>query len=236
MMRDKKMQLETPIIQLYNVTKKYGSDSVAVRDLSLRIDKGEFVYLTGASGAGKTTFLRLLYAAEKPTRGQILIDGKNVTRIRSSQIPYLRRKIGVVFQDFKLLNSRTVYENVAFALEAQGKKRYEVSKKVYQVLKEVGLEHRLQRKPLELSGGEQQRIAIARALVVDPLILLADEPSGNLDRTVTLEIMDLFFRANARGATVLLATHDHSLYLQFPRRMITLDQGKLMSDQIPETT
>ncbi len=221
------------MIQLYNVTKRYSSDSVAVKDLTLQIGKGEFVYVTGASGAGKTTFLRMLYAAEKPTRGQILINKRNITRIRSSQIPYLRRQIGVVFQDFKLLQSRTVYENVAFALEAQGKKRYEVSKKVYQTLKEVGLEHRLQRKPLELSGGEQQRIAIARALVVDPLILLADEPSGNLDRDVTLEIMDLFKKANARGTTVLLATHDHSLNQRFPRRVLTLDDGLLIGDQQP---
>ncbi|MCW8858495.1 MAG: cell division ATP-binding protein FtsE [Deltaproteobacteria bacterium] len=221
------------MIQLYNVTKKYSSDSVAVKDLTLQIGKGDFVYITGASGAGKTTFLRMLYAAEKPTRGQILINKKNITRIRGPQIPYLRRQIGVVFQDFKLLQSRTVYENVAFALEAQGKKRYEVSKKVYQALKEVGLEHRLQRRPLELSGGEQQRIAIARALVVDPLILLADEPSGNLDQDVTLEIMELFKRANARGTTVLLATHDHSLNQRFPRRVITLDQGKLVGDQQP---
>jgi len=221
------------MIQLYNVTKKYGGDSVAVKDISLQIDKGEFVYITGASGAGKTTLLRLLYAAEKPTKGQILIDRQNVSRIRSRQIPFLRRKIGVVFQDFKLLQSRSVYENVAFALEAQGKKRYEVSKKVYQSLKEVGLEHRLQRKPLELSGGEQQRIAVARALVVDPLILLADEPSGNLDQDVTFEIMELFKRANARGTTVLLATHDHSLNQRFPRRVLTLDEGKLIGDQPP---
>ncbi|MEA3545180.1 MAG: cell division ATP-binding protein FtsE [Thermodesulfobacteriota bacterium] len=221
------------MIQLYNVTKKYGGESAAVKDLTLQVGKGEFVYLTGASGAGKTTLLRLLYAAEKPTKGQILIDRQNVSRIRSRQIPFLRRKIGVVFQDFKLLQSRTVYENVAFALEAQGKKRYEVSKKVYQSLKEVGLEHRLQRKPLELSGGEQQRIAIARALVVDPLILLADEPSGNLDQDVTFEIMDLFKRANARGTTVLLATHDHSLNQRFPRRVLTLDQGRLIGDQQP---
>ncbi|MEA3361728.1 MAG: cell division ATP-binding protein FtsE [Thermodesulfobacteriota bacterium] len=221
------------MIQLYNVTKKYGGDSVAVKDLTLQIGKGEFLYITGASGAGKTTLLRMLYAAEKPTRGQILIDRQNVSRIHSRKIPYLRRKIGVVFQDFKLLQSRTVYENVAFALEAQGKKRYEVSKKVYQAIKEVGLEHRLQRKPLELSGGEQQRIAIARALVVDPLILLADEPSGNLDQEVTFEIMNLFKRANARGTTVLLATHDHSLNQRFPRRVLTLDQGKLVGDQQP---
>lgn len=221
------------MIQLYNVSKRYSRDSIAVKDLSLKIDKGEFVYVTGASGAGKTTFLRMLYVAERPTRGQILVDGQNITRIRSHQIPYLRRKIGVVFQDFKLLQSRTVYENVAFALEAQGKKRFEVSKKVYQALKEVGLEHRLQRKPLELSGGEQQRIAIARALVVDPLILLADEPSGNLDQDVTLDIMELFKRANARGTTVLLATHDYSLHQRFPRRILTLDQGKLIGDQRP---
>ena len=221
------------MIQLFNVTKSYGSDSVAIKDLSLHIPKGDFVYITGASGAGKTTLLRMLYVAEKPTRGQILIDQQNITRIRSSQIPFLRRKIGGVFQDFKLLNSRTVYENVAFALEAQGKKRYEVSKKVYQSLKEVGLEHRLQSKPLELSGGEQQRIAVARALVVDPLILLADEPSGNLDQEVTLDIMELFKKANARGTTVLLATHDHGLHQRFPRRVITLDKGKLIADQQP---
>ncbi|MFO7764900.1 MAG: cell division ATP-binding protein FtsE [Pelovirga sp.] len=221
------------MIQLYNVSKRYSRDSVAVKDLSVKIDKGEFVYVTGASGAGKTTFLRMLYIAERPTRGQILVDGQNITRIRSHQIPYLRRKIGVVFQDFKLLQSRTVFENVAFALEAQGKKRFEVSKKVYQALKEVGLEHRLQRKPLELSGGEQQRIAIARALVVDPLILLADEPSGNLDQDVTMDIMELFKRANARGTTVLLATHDYSLHRRFPRRVLTLDEGKLVGDQRP---
>ncbi|HEX9777222.1 MAG TPA: cell division ATP-binding protein FtsE [Geopsychrobacteraceae bacterium] len=222
------------MIQLYNVTKTYRKDSSALKDLTLQVGKGEFVYVTGASGAGKTTFLRMLYCAERPTRGQILIDGQNITRIGRHKIPYLRRKIGVVFQDFKLLNSRTVYENVAFALEAQGKKRYEVSKKVYQSLKEVGLEHRLQRTPLELSGGEQQRVAIARALVVDPLILLADEPSGNLDRNVAAEIMALFKRANARGTTVLLATHDHSLYRRFPRRVVTLEDGCLAGDHRPD--
>ena len=222
------------MIQLYNVTKSYQKENVALKDLSLQIGKGEFVYVTGASGAGKTTFLRLIYSAERPTRGQILVAGQNITRISRHKIPYLRRKIGVVFQDFKLLNSRTVYENVAFALEAQGKKRYEVSKKVYQALKEVGLEHRLQRTPLELSGGEQQRIAIARALVVDPLILLADEPSGNLDEGIALEIMELFKRSNARGTTVLLATHNHTLCRRYPRRLITLDQGRLLSDQQPD--
>lgn len=222
------------MIQLYNVTKTYKKESSALKDLSLQIGKGDFVYITGSSGAGKTTLLRLLYSAERPTRGQILIDGQNITRISRNKIPYLRRKVAVVFQDYKLLNSRTVYENVAFALEAQGKKRYEVSKKVYQTLKQVGLEHRLQRTPLELSGGEQQRIAIARALVVDPLILLADEPSGNLDQGVASEIMELFKQANARGTTVLLATHDRSLYRRFPRRVIALEQGCLVGDHQPE--
>ena len=221
------------MIQLFNVTKSYGKESVALREMTVHIEKGEFTYVTGPSGAGKTTFLSMLYGAYKPTRGQILINGINITRMASGQIPYLRRKIGVVFQDFKLLNSRTVYENVAFALEAQGKKRYEVSKKVYKALKEVGLEHRLQRKPIELSGGEQQRIAIARALVVEPLILLADEPSGNLDQEVTLEIMELFKRANARGTTVLLATHDHSLYKRFPKRVLGLEDGRLIMDHQP---
>jgi len=223
------------MIQLYNVAKRYSGDTAALNDLTVKIGKGDFVYLTGASGAGKTTFLRLLYAAERPTRGQILVDGRNISRIRTSQIPYLRRKVSVVFQDFKLLLSRTVYENVAFALEAQGKKRFEVSKKVYQALKEVGLEHRLQRKPLELSGGEQQRIAIARALVVDPLVLLADEPSGNLDQDVTREIMELFKRANSRGTTIVLATHDPGLQQRFPRRVITLDKGRLVGDQQPSS-
>ncbi len=221
------------MIQLFNVTKSYGKESVALREMTVHVEKGEFVYVTGPSGAGKTTFLSMLYGATKPTRGQILINGTNITRMTGRQIPYLRRKIGVVFQDFKLLGSRTVYENVAFALEAQGKKRYEVSKKVYQALKEVGLEHRLQRRPIELSGGEQQRIAIARALVVDPLILLADEPSGNLDQEVTYEIMELFKHAHARGTTVLLATHDHSLYKRFPKRVLGLEDGRLIMDHQP---
>jgi cell division transport system ATP-binding protein len=221
------------MIQLFNVTKSYGKENVALREMTVHIEKGEFTYVTGPSGAGKTTFLSMLYGASKPTRGQILINGTNITRMPGRQIPYLRRKIGVVFQDFKLLSSRTVYENVAFALEAQGKKRYEVSKKVYKALKEVGLEHRLQHKPIELSGGEQQRIAIARALVVEPLILLADEPSGNLDQEVTLEIMELFKRANARGTTVLLATHDHSLYKRFPKRVLGLEDGRLVMDHQP---
>ncbi len=221
------------MIQLYGVTKAYQKDSSALNDLSLKIDKGEFVYITGPSGAGKSTLMRLLYGAERPSRGQILVDGQNITRLPSSRLPFLRRRMGIVFQDFKLLVRRTVFENVAFPLEVQGRQRYEISKKVYQVLKLVGLEHKLHRLPLELSGGEQQRVAIARALVVDPAVLLADEPTGNLDAQVTLEIMELFKIANARGSTVLLATHSNEMMQLFPRRTIALEAGRLVADTVP---
>lgn len=221
------------MIQLYNVSKAYQRDQAALADITLKVGKGEFVYLTGPSGAGKSTFLKLLYCAERPSRGQILINGRNITRFGAARIPYLRRNLGIVFQDFKLLTRRTVFENVAFPLEVQGRKRYEVSKKVYQTLKQVGLEHRLNHYPLQLSGGEQQRVAVARALVVDPLILLADEPTGNLDPEVTLDIMELFKSANARGTTVVMATHDRGLIRDFPRRVLTLEAGRLTADQQP---
>jgi cell division transport system ATP-binding protein len=204
-----------------------------LEDITLKIPKGDFVYLTGPSGAGKSTLLKLLYCAERPNRGQILINGQNITRMGSSRVPQLRRRLGIVFQDFKLLASRTIFENVAFPLEVQGKKRYEVGKRVYQALKHVGLEHKLQRYPLQLSGGEQQRVAIARALVIDPVVLLADEPTGNLDPEVTLEIMELFKGANARGSTIVLATHDREMIRRFPRRVVTLEAGRLIEDRTP---
>jgi cell division transport system ATP-binding protein len=222
------------MIQLYNVCKSYQKDSsAALHNLNLKIPKGDFVYITGPSGAGKSTLLKLLYCAEKPNRGQILINGQNITRMGTRHIPYLRRRTGIVFQDFKLLESRTLFENVAFPLEVQGKKRYEISNKVYQTLKHVGLHGKLHKYPLQLSGGEQQRVAIARALVIDPLILLADEPTGNLDLEVTLGIVDLFKGANARGTTVLLATHNREMIRRFPRRVIALDQGQLVDDFTP---
>ena len=221
------------MIQLYNLCKSYSKDGNALTDVNLKIPKGDFVYITGPSGAGKSTLMKLLYAAERPTRGQILINGQNVTRMGTAKIPLLRRQLGIVFQDFKLIQSRTIFENVAFPLEVRGRKRYEVGKKVYQMLKNVGLEHKLTKHPLELSGGEQQRVAIARALVMEPLVLLADEPTGNLDPEVTLEIMDLFKGANARGTTVLLATHDREMIQRFPRRQICLENGRLADDLIP---
>ncbi len=221
------------MIQIYNISKAYQKDSSALEDITLKIPKGDFVYLTGPSGAGKSTLLKLLYCAERPNRGQILINGQNITRMGSSRVPQLRRRLGIVFQDFKLLASRTIFENVAFPLEVQGKKRYEVGKRVYQALKHVGLEHKLQRYPLQLSGGEQQRVAIARALVIDPVVLLADEPTGNLDPEVTLEIMELFKGANARGSTIVLATHDREMIRRFPRRVVTLEAGRLIEDRTP---
>jgi cell division transport system ATP-binding protein len=219
------------MIQIYNVCKNYSKDSAALDQITLKIPKGDFVFITGPSGAGKSTLLKLLYAGERPNRGQILIDGRNVTRMSGRQVPFLRRKMGVVFQDFKLIAGRTIYENVAFALEVQGRKRYEISKKVYAALKNVGLEHKLNRYPLELSGGEQQRVAVARALVVDPMILLADEPTGNLDPETTIELMELFKSANARGSTVLMATHDRDLIRRYPRRIVTLENGRLTEDR-----
>ncbi len=221
------------MIQLFSITKSYEREQCALTDITLQIDKGEFVYLTGPSGAGKSTLLKLICCAERPTRGQILMDGRNITNLGDRAIPYLRRNLGIVFQDFKLLTRRTVFENVAFPLEVQGRRRMEISKKVYQALKQVGLEHRLGHYPLQLSGGEQQRVAVARALVVDPLVLLADEPTGNLDPDVTLDIMELFKGANARGTTIVMATHDRGLIWQYPRRVLTLEAGRLSGDEKP---
>jgi cell division transport system ATP-binding protein len=221
------------MIQLHGISKTYPREQVALADITLQIDKGEFVYLTGPSGAGKSTLLKLICCAERPTRGQILMDGRNITRLGTSSIPYLRRNLGIVFQDFKLLVRSTVFENVAFPLEVQGRRRMEIGKKVYQTLQQVGLQHRLNHYPPQLSGGEQQRVAVARALVGDPLVLLADEPTGNLDPDVTLDIMELFKSACARGTTIVMATHDRGLIWQFPRRVITLEGGRLSGDQRP---
>jgi cell division transport system ATP-binding protein len=221
------------MIQIFNICKAYQKDSSALVEINLKIAKGEFVYITGPSGAGKSTLLKLLYCAERPSRGQILVNGQNITRFGAGKIPQLRRRMGIIFQDFKLLNRRTVFENVAFPLEVQGWKRFQISKKVYQTLKHVGLEHKLTRHPLELSGGEQQRVAIARALVIDPILLLADEPTGNLDPEVAQEIMDLFKGANARGSTVVVATHDRELMRRFPRRIISLEEGRVVDDWTP---
>ena len=218
------------MIELYHVVKRYpGQDRPALDDLNLRIDKGEFCLLTGPSGAGKTTLLRMLFCAEIASRGQVMLNGRNVARVKAGQIPYLRRNIGVVFQDFKLLPLYSVHQNIALALEVQGRPTADVTKRVDEILGQVGLAHKASDAAEKLSGGEQQRVAIARALVTDPAILLCDEPTGNLDPERSRDIMDLLLRANARGTTVIVATHDTTLLDTYKRRVIQLRDGKLVA-------
>ena len=229
------MQKGLWMIQLHNVNVSYHKEQCALEGIDLRIPKGDFVFLTGPSGAGKSTLLKLFYAALKPTRGQVIIDGKNVNRIAEREIPYLRRKIGVVFQDFKLLPQRTVFENVAVTLEVLGWGQKDIGKKVYHTLKQMGLEHKMNSTPLRLSGGEQQRVALARALVNEPRILIADEPTGNLDDENKKQILYLMSEANIRGTTVVVATHDRRVIDASHRRMIRLDKGHIVEDtHVPE--
>ena len=216
------------MIQLHNVSLAYQKDASALNNVNMRVSKGEFVFLTGPSGAGKTTLLRLLYGAQAPTSGQVLIDGQNVSRMTRSQIPLLRRSIGVVFQDFKLLHSRTVFENVAITLEVLGWGKGDIGKKVLHILKQMGIESKVNLTPQRLSGGEQQRVALARALVNDPKILLADEPTGNLDDANKNQIFSIFKDANARGTTVIVATHDRRLIENSHNRIITLSKGDIV--------
>jgi len=216
------------MIQLFHVYKSYDSKNVVLKDVNMIIDKGEFVFLTGASGAGKSTLLKLLFLEEMPTKGQILIKNKNISRLKHNSIPYLRRNIGVVFQDFKLINSKTVYENIAIALEILNLPKKIIKNKVNKMLRAVSLEHRADYFPLNLSGGEQQRVAIARALVNSPAILLADEPTGNLDPVITLEIMSLFEKANNNGTTVIIATHDKSMLRHYKKRVLNIKDGRVI--------
>ncbi len=218
------------MIQLFHVTKEYPGDGPALQDVTLEIEKGEFVFLTGASGAGKSTLLKLIFCDEPATTGQLLLFGKNVAKIRPAAIPYVRRNIGVVFQDFKLLPQRTVLENVALPLEVRSLPDRDVKKRVRALLRSVGLEHRADKFPPSLSGGEQQRVAVARALATDPALLLADEPTGNLDPERTLEVMELLHGATARGTTVVVATHDRTLLERYKRRVVLLERGRLVSD------
>ena len=199
-----------------------------MHNINLKIGKGEFVFLTGPSGAGKTTLLRLLYGALRPTRGEVLVDGQNVTRLTRSQIPLLRRSIGVVFQDFKLLHNRSVFENVAITLEVLGWGRADIGKKTMHILKQMGIESKYNLTTQRLSGGEQQRVALARALVNDPKILLADEPTGNLDDANKNQILTIFKEANIRGTTVVVATHDRRLIDQGHKRLVTLSKGEIV--------
>jgi cell division transport system ATP-binding protein len=216
------------MIQLYHVTKRYPPGINALTDVSLSVDKGESVFLTGPSGAGKTTLLKLLFREELPTEGQILVNGRNLAVLPAAKVPYLRRSIGVVFQDFKLIHRKTVFENIALALHVVGVPESEHKARVLRVLRQVGLQHRMHAYPLQISGGEQQRVAIARALINDPLLLLADEPTGNLDPELSFEIMRLFREITAHGATVVVATHDRELVRRFGRRVVALEGGRIV--------
>ncbi len=216
------------MIQLFHVYKSYQKDAPALIDLNLKVKKGEFLCVTGQSGAGKTTLFKLIFCAERANEGQILVDGRNVSRLRRNQVSELRRSIGVVFQDFRLIHSRTVFDNVAISLQILGLSRSQVERRVMMMLRLVGLEKKARSYPLRLSGGEQQRVAIARALVNDPKILLADEPTGNLDPTLTIEILDLLRDINVRGTTILLATHDRRLVSHVGRREVSLRDGRLV--------
>jgi cell division transport system ATP-binding protein len=216
------------MIEARNVSKVYGRGVYALRDLTLRVDKGEFVFLTGPSGAGKSTLLRLLLRQDVPTDGEMIVGGRNLAALTARQVQSYRRSLGFIFQDFKLLQRKTVLENVAFVPRVLGMPFTHQQRRTFQVLKWVGLQHRMSAYPQELSGGEQQRIAIARALVSDPVVVLADEPTGNLDPDLSLEIMNLLREVNARGTTVLVATHDRELIRRVGRRALTLDHGRIV--------
>jgi len=219
------------MIRLDNVTKSYKGTTVALREVSVDIQKGEFVFLVGPSGSGKSTFVRLITKEEEPDGGQIWVAGKDIANLTQWKVPYLRRNIGCVFQDFRLLPTKTVHENVAFALEVIGRPRHVIKSQVPQILDLVGLGKKTGNLPHELSGGEQQRVAIARAFVNRPLILLADEPTGNLDPSTSAGIMRLLDRINRTGTTVIMATHDSSIVDSMRRRVIELDRGSVIRDQ-----
>jgi cell division transport system ATP-binding protein len=216
------------VIETHHLSKVYRRGLYALRDLSLTVAKGEFVFLTGPSGAGKSTLLRLLLMQDRPTEGEIVVNGHKLSSLSRREVQEYRRGIGFIFQDFKLIPTRTVLENISFVSEVLGVSAAQQWRRAFQVLKWVGLQHRMNAYPLDLSGGEQQRIAIARALVNDPVLLLADEPTGNLDPDLSLEVMNLLREINAGGTTVLVATHDRELIRLVGRRTITLDQGRVV--------
>ncbi len=221
-------------VRMFHVSKSYSAGSFALHDVSLEVQRGEFVFLTGPSGAGKTTLMKLVFSAERPSEGQIVVLGRNIARLGEAAVPLLRRRIGVVFQDFKLLTRRTVEENVGLALDVVATPRRRARAKVFSILKQLGLHHRRYHYPLSLSGGEQQRVAIARALVNEPDILLADEPTGNLDPDLTVEIMDLIASAATRGTTVLVATHELELVNRYGKRNLRLAGGRIVEDARPQ--
>lgn len=219
------------MIELQGVTKIFPNGVRALDNINLTINQGDFVFLVGPSGAGKSTFLRMLFREDKPTEGKILIDGKDITSMPESRIPYLRRNLGIVLQDFQLLKRRTVAENVAFGMRVIGASESLINSRVQEALEQVGLSHKRKFYPYELSGGEQQRVCIARAIINNPLVLVTDEPTGNLDPMISQEIMQLFLRINARGTTVIMATHNHNLVNKLRKRVLALVSGQIVKDE-----
>jgi cell division transport system ATP-binding protein len=218
------------MVRLYHVYKDYDRHSTALIDITVEVPKGEFVFVTGPSGAGKTTLLKLLFRAERPSRGSVIVNGRNVLGIPSSRIPELRRQLGIVFQDFKLLKNKSVFENISFVQKILGVPYRERRTATFEILKRVGIAHKMKELPQHLSGGEQQRVAIARALINNPVLILADEPTGNLDPELSLEIMNILRAFNQeRGTTVLVATHDRSLIERFNVPVLALDNGRMVS-------
>jgi len=218
------------LIRMKDVNKRYKNGVAAIYDLDLRIEKGDFVFIIGSTGCGKSTLIKMLYRQEKPTSGKIIVGGIDVGKLRDRKVYKLRRKLGVVFQDFKLLNRSTVYENVAFALEVFGLPKSEIHSKVIKVLDLVGLKHKAKTYPTELSGGEQQRVAIARAIVNGPKLLICDEPTGNLDETTSMEIMSVLEAINQMGTTIIMVTHDTDIVEKMKKRVILLDSGRIVKD------
>lgn len=219
------------MIEMQDVWKTYQDGSHALRGISVQIDKDEFVYLVGPSGAGKSTFMKLIYREEVPTKGQIFVSGFNIGKLKQRKIPYVRRNIGVVFQDFRLLPKLTAYENVAFAMEVIEAPKKVIKRRVPEVLELVGLKHKMNSLPAQLSGGEQQRVAIARAIVNNPSVIVADEPTGNLDPETSWDIMKLLEEINFRGTTIVMATHNKDIVNSMRKRVIAIEQGLIVRDE-----
>lgn len=218
------------MIEFRNVSKVYNNGTEALHNINLTVEKGEFVFIVGSSGAGKSTFLKLITCEEHPNEGQVIIDGEDVSHIKQRRIPYVRRKMGLVFQDFRLIDHMTVYDNVAFAMRVVGASPKTIKKRVPYILSLVGLQHKAKHYPHEMSGGERQRVGLARALVNNPSMIIADEPTGNIDPALSFEIVDLLSEINRRGTTVLMVTHEHSLVKHFHKRIIQIHSGEVVAD------
>ena len=218
------------MIEFRNVSKVYNNGTEALHNINLTVEKGEFVFIVGSSGAGKSTFLKLITCEEHPNDGQVIIDGEDVSNIKKNRIPYVRRKMGLVFQDFRLIDHMTVYDNVAFAMRVVGAPPKVIKKRVPYILSLVGLQHKAKHYPNEMSGGERQRVGLARALVNNPSMIIADEPTGNIDPALSFEIVDLLSEINRRGTTILMVTHEHSLVKHFHKRIIQIHSGEVVAD------